>query len=343
MLASPILGAPGVSNRIQTGYRRAFWQPIPDTFLAGGKTIDGSVSRDPGNGVITNLRAGLWLGKVTATGFYAPSDYGLTDAALTGAGTTVTLASAAIGTEIVRRKGATGTVKLTGPPTAAGTVRTLTATYSAISNVSMTITALGVSQVDTFRFGTAATGGNLQLTIQKPDGTFVTTGSAAWSATDATYISALNTALDAAGSAGAIVASAISAVDTDFGFVLTYTNANYPTGATAAQVALLPTGATAPVYTRNTAAVDGRFVTQSLIQPVDGSETRMTFVNEGFGIQVTSSIDGSAIYAQDYKFPIGGNPELAQLLPYPADTALRAYMIAQSQANGQTFVYKDPF
>jgi hypothetical protein len=302
------------------------------------------LARDPGNGIITNLRAGTYLGKVTATGFYANSFLGLTNGALTGASTTLTLASAAMGTELVRRVGATGTINLIGPPAASGVVRTVLATYSAVSGVSVTITAMGVNQVDQINIQPAATGGNIQFTIQKPDGTFVTTANAAWSATDATYLANINTQLDASsGVVGGIVATAIPAVDTDLGFRFTYSGGAYA-GKTwvPAAVALLPTSATTVDYQPVTVATNGAFVTQSLVAWTDGSQNPLTFVNDSYGIQCVASIDSSAIYAQDYKFPVGGNPDLAQLLPYPADTSLRSYLMAQLKLNG-AFVFKDPY
>jgi hypothetical protein len=76
----------------------------------------------------------------------------------------------------------------------------------------------------------------------------VTTGNAAWNATDATYLAAINTALDTAtGVVGGIVASAIPATDTDLGIRLTYSGVGYAGKAwTKAIVAVFPTSSTAP-------------------------------------------------------------------------------------------------
>src|SRR5206468_1611794 len=126
-------------------------------------------------------------------------------------------------TEIVRRRGSTGTVKITGPPTASGTVRTLTATYSAISSTTMTITALGVNEVQRVNFNIASTAGNVVVKIQKSDGSYVLTTPAAWNATDATYLANIQAVLDvASGVANGIVVTAITATDTDLGFNLTF-------------------------------------------------------------------------------------------------------------------------
>jgi hypothetical protein len=239
MLASPTLGAPGTSNRLQTLYRRAFWQPIPDSFLAGGKTIDGSVSRDPGNGIVTVLRAGLLMGKVTATGFYAPSAFGVTTGttaqngtAYTSGGTSIAVTPAAA-TEIVRRIGTSGNLNFIGPPSAAGTV--------------------------------------------------------------------------------AVIQQAFSAVNTSTG-VLTITS------------------------------LGANLVIGSIVAPTDGSQSPITFVNEGFGAQMTSSLDGSNLLLQDYKFPVAGNPDLSQLIPFPADTSTQAWIVSQLNALGfGQFVFKNSY
>ncbi len=130
-------GAPGITAAITANFKALFTHRS-ETFIAQGRYIDGTKSRDPSNTVdVGVLQPGLVMGKITSGGLYAPSFFGVTNGAYNGS-TSVTLGSAAVGTEIVRRVGATGTVKLIGPPTAAGTVRTLTATYSVISGTTMT-------------------------------------------------------------------------------------------------------------------------------------------------------------------------------------------------------------
>src|SRR4051812_19588044 len=99
--------------------------------LPGMRTIDGTKTADSGNTPGGDgIRPGTLMGKIPSGGKYANSIIGVTNGALTGAGTTVTVAAEVV-TELVRRVGASGTFKLTGPPTASGTARTLTATYSA--------------------------------------------------------------------------------------------------------------------------------------------------------------------------------------------------------------------
>jgi hypothetical protein len=105
--------------------------------------IDGAKSRDTKNSPTSVLRAGTLLGKVTANGKYANSIIG-TSAVLhdTSVVTTTMTLPASVVTEIQRRIGNSGTFKISGPPTAAGTVATETVTFSAIASATtITITA----------------------------------------------------------------------------------------------------------------------------------------------------------------------------------------------------------
>ena len=116
----------------------------------GGKIIDGSLSRDPGNtGDVDVLRAGVLMGKITTGGKYAPSIIGPSTSAFTAAETRIKV-GLATATEIVRRIGATGTFKITGPPAAAGTVDTSAITYSAVDVTTgyITVTALGTTFIN---------------------------------------------------------------------------------------------------------------------------------------------------------------------------------------------------
>lgn len=146
---SQVVGAPGM-RAAKTAVHRAItyggW--IPD-ILPLGRTISGAVSRDPGNTPdLTRLRAGLLMGKITTqvnglgtVGYYGPSVYGPTTGALAAGATTVT-ADAAVVTELLRRRGATGTFNLVGPGSAGGPVVTELVTYSAGSSTNITVTAI---------------------------------------------------------------------------------------------------------------------------------------------------------------------------------------------------------
>lgn len=326
MSIKPLLGRPRVGTEIQVTHRvvsrQGFW-----VFLANGVLVDGALTRDPGNSAdsVFTIRPGTLMGKVAASGRYANSVIGNASGALAGTGTTVTV-SAAEAAELVRRVGATGTFKLTGPPSAAGVVRTLTATYSAVntSNGQVTITALGVNQQEDVRLNPASTGGNLQLNVAKTDGTRVTTANIAWNATDTTYLAAINSALDTAtGVTGGIVATAISATDPDLGFTLTYSGTGYAgLSWPEAEVAVLPTSSTSWFTAPRTAAVNGAFVSGSLVQPTDGSETPLTLIPDGHGFDVPA--DSS--HTEWPLVPIGAVIDDPQILPWPADASLRAWI-----------------
>ena len=140
-MTQQVAGLPGVrSDRTATPRIVVISSGV---YLPAGKIIDASNARDPLNtGDLDVLRAGLVMGKITASGLYAPSILGVLASAYTGVGTTVTsmTVSAATAVEIVRRLGAAATFKLTGPPSAAGTVATTTVTYSAVNVTTGVIT-----------------------------------------------------------------------------------------------------------------------------------------------------------------------------------------------------------
>jgi len=136
-----VVGLPGVRSGITSSHRNVLRQG-EYSFLAQGKIIDGSLSRDPGNtGDVDCLRAGLLMGKITSGGKYAPSMFGVTTNA-EAVGSTSIEAAAGVITELVRRVGSTGTFKLVGPPTANGSVASETVTYSAASGTTITVTAI---------------------------------------------------------------------------------------------------------------------------------------------------------------------------------------------------------
>jgi hypothetical protein len=339
----PILSRPriGSERRIahRTVSRQGFWD-----FIANGGVVDGTKSRDQGNtDDVALLRPGLLMGKVTTGGKWAPSAFGLTAAAY-ASGTSMTL-SVAAATELNRRVGASGTFKVTGPPSAAGVVRTTTVTYSAVNTTTgvATITALGANQVEQINIAPASTAGNLQLTVQKTDGTFVTTGNAAWNATDATYLANINAALDTAtGVVGGIVASAIPSVDTDLGIRLTYSGTGYAgLPWTRAQVAVFPTSSTAATYSPVTTAGSPAYVSGSLVQPTDGSETILSIIPDGYGIAIDSATNLDVEWAE---VPIGGVIDFAQTLPLVSDASLKAYVKqALSTLVGGKFVFSDAY
>jgi hypothetical protein len=309
-------------------------------WLPGGGVIDGTKTRDVFNTTdVTRPQPGLLMGKVTSGGKWAPSVIGVTGAAY-ASGTSLTI-SAATTTEILRRIGASGTFKIVGPPAASGVARSTTVTYSGASGTTATITALGANQVERITFNIASTAGNLQLSVQKTDGTFVTTANIAWSATDATYLASINSALDTAtGVTGGIVATAISAVDTDLGFELTYSGTGYAgLPWTRAQVALFPTSSTLAYYTPITTAVMNDFVSGSLIMPTDGSETPLSFLPPGYDLILPSNGTSDVPFPH---IPVGGEVDTTRLLPAVTDSGLKTWIRDQLNVRGQ-FIFTDVY
>lgn len=325
-----ITGPAGPRAAVPMIYRDPWWGQFR-TAIPGGGWIDVTKARDPSN-VATPflLSAGLWMGQITTGKRWAPSWIGTTTGAITGASTTLTIAAASA-VELVRRIGASGTLTLTGPTAANGTARSRTITYSAVNTGTgdVTITAAGVNQVDQINLQPASTGGNIQLTIQKPDGTFATTASAAWNATDATYLAAINTQLDAtSGVAGGIVASAIPATDTDLGFRLTYSGGAYAGNTwTAAQVALFPTSSTAATYTRVTSASSGAFVAGSIVGPTDGSQIPKSIIPNQMGLLLALDSASAPSIAEWAEVPDTGKIRGAYLVPAPTDNGIREWFM----------------
>ena len=198
-----VTGTPGVkSTRTATPLR--IIAGGTEALLAGGKIIDGSESRDPGNtGNVDILRTGLLMGKRTANSLYAPSIIGTLGDAYDGAATEMNVLNTPEATEIVRRQGTTGTFKLTGPPSAAGTVRTETVEYSAVGE------GTGGDEVQTFTPDAAASAGSYRILLQKPDGTTVYTAALDWDSTLTECNAAITLALGAV--AGWVASSSGSA------------------------------------------------------------------------------------------------------------------------------------
>ncbi len=140
-------GPPGITT-VRSATHRSLFLQRSETFLAGGKLIAGDCSRDPGNTNIGTLRNGLLMGKISTVvnslgtaGFYAPSVYGVTTNA-EAVGSVAIETSAAVVTELVRRRGTSGTFILTGPPTANGIVASETVTYSSAATTVIVCTAI---------------------------------------------------------------------------------------------------------------------------------------------------------------------------------------------------------
>ena len=333
-----VTGMPGVSAERLVAFKRLF-RGYAEEWLSGGKQIDGNFSRDPTNtGNVNVLQPGVVMGRIGAAGgAYAPSIYGFSTLALTGTGTTLTMGAATI-TEIARRKGLTGTFKITGPPAASGVVRTVTATYSALSTTTATITALGANEVQTLDFANSPAG-TFTLTITDLNGLPTTTPPITYSATAATLVSNINTALNTALGTSLVVATGtlVTAI------ALTFSGAGYaglPQPLVVVGTNEL-TGGTVSV-SRTTAGVNGAFVSGSFIQPVDGSEFPITFVGEVDGGILVTDMFGNNIVVPFPRLPVAGEVDAARLVNWPADTSLQTWLMGQlSTASGGKFVFGD--
>lgn len=332
----PFVGMPGFS-----GEKIAKHRPIAADgylqFLPGGVILDGTKARDPDNPdySATNptaqfrLRAGLLVGKAS-NGKWSNSVLGVTNGALIAASTTLTLASAQEGVELVRRLGASGTLKLTGPATAGGPVRTAVVTYSAVNttNGQVTITAVGTNEVQTVAVDATMTAGKIDLTAIDSNGVPQTVNVAfntSWAQTVADIQTALNALLG--------TSAVACAVTNTHDLTITFSGTGYaalPQSLVSVDISAA-TGPTKVTVTRTTAAADGRFVTGSLVQPADGSETIRSFLPDGW--EMYMPLDSSD--APLDKVPVEGNVDMSQLLPWPADASLQQWVRDQLNAYGK--------
>lgn len=331
-------GPPGIGS-ILTATPKALFTQRSETFLSQGRLIYPASSRDPSNTVdVGVLQPGLPMGKITSSGLYAPASFGLSGGALTAAATSLTLPNAAVGAEIVRRIGATGSFNLIGPPVASGVVRTVSVAYSAISGTTATITAVGVNCVQTLGF-TNTPSGTFQLGFVNSSGAMSWTAPITYSATIATLLSNINTALNNAFATSAIVATgtAVTAV------ALTFSGtgyANLPQSIGAIDVGGLSAGNVTLAMT--TPGVDGRFVTSSFIAPADGSQIPLSFLpDNNAGVRVTNSAGNSLTGNVDFpQLPTSGEVDVGQMVNWPADPSLIAWLQGQlSNAQGGKFTF----
>lgn len=337
-MTQEVIGLPGIKTERPAAYRNVCLSDQGKQLWPGGATIDGSKSRDPLNSSYEYvLEPGLVMGRITSGGKFAPSIIGVTTNAETGASTSIE-AAAGVVTELVRRLGASGTFKITGPPTAAGTVRTLTATYSAASGTAITVTALGVADVWTLTAPAGQDGGTYQLEITTGKGTSAesvqTTVALAANANSAT----VDAALEALTNVGA---SGVAAVYADPTLTLTFASNLGPVHvrvlADTTNDGGVFEGGWAAVHT--TTGVDGRFVAGSFIQPVDGSETPKCLINDGSGVRVVDR-DLASVDTPYPEMLVGGLINSSAILNWPSDTSLQTWLKNSLNAAGH-FTFKD--
>ena len=194
---NPIVGMPGIYSQASAVYRKVMASDVGLACLPGGRQINGTKSRDPLNTDDTSvLRAGLLMGKITATGLYASSVLGVLTTGVGGAQTTAYVSSATA-VEMVRRIGSSGSFTLTGP--VAGV-----SAKNAVEAIPI-VTSTGSAMTFT-------------LTIEG-----ATTGAITFNATPATMVTNINNALNAKFGSGAIVASGASLA----AIILTFTTGGF--------------------------------------------------------------------------------------------------------------------
>lgn len=152
------------------------------------------------------------------------ADSGAVTVTLTGEGTAVTAAVITFsGTNYASKSFPIGQIDFSDAPG-----------ITAFPGTRSTSAGAAQNEVQKALFGAAATAGTVRFGVAVPQTglpidrwPIVWTDTAAWSATDATYLSNINTALDAVLGAGSVVATAIAATDTDLGFVFTFSGTGF--------------------------------------------------------------------------------------------------------------------
>lgn len=300
--------------------------------------ISGSTSRDPENtGDVQYLQAGLLLGKITSGGKYAPSIIGTLNGDYDASSQTTSLTvTAGTAVEIVRRIGATGTFKMTGPPTAGGTVQTATVTYSAVNQTTgvITITSLAVlvAEVQTFTI-TGFAAGKCRIRLTDPvTGTEEITGELAHDANAAT----IKTALEAT---SIVTSNDIAVTGTNIDTAIFTFNGNNWQGVSVPLLQIMfDTAATSDIEgkvvktTTGLSASANDYVDASFIQPTDGSETPLGLISDGYPVKVTD--ESEANQDQEVALLVGGLLDSSQIVNWPPDAALRNWLM--SKLNGGT-------
>lgn len=341
-----VIGLPGTRSP-QTATPRSIFYSADRGWLPGGKYIDGAKSRDTNNGPtdVDRLQAGLIMGKVTASGFYA--NWSIDQNTVDFDGTTSLTLSTSGATELVRRIGSTGNMVLTGPPTADGTVRQLTVAYTAVNTSTgvVTTTTANVNEVQTFTVNDAIfSAGRLGFAAVNSSGVTVNISvpyNTSWTQT----VLDIQTAFNASGVLGtSAVACAVTATKN---MTVTFSGAGY---AGLPQTLIVPdnsgatTGALQVSMVRTTAGVDGRFEAGSVVSQNDGSQTPVTFLPDGFPREVTDG-SGSVAQVEFPDFPIGGIIDEQYLIGYSAmDSSLKTYVRnALSTTLGGKYAFRASF
>src|SRR5690242_10014165 len=102
-MATAIHSAPGFYADKSLRTRNIFTtrQREIENYVPSLSVLKGSLSRDTGETPTDHIRAGILVGKITASGLYRPSIIGLSNASYTSGATSLTVV-AAVATEIAR-------------------------------------------------------------------------------------------------------------------------------------------------------------------------------------------------------------------------------------------------
>lgn len=173
-MATDFLTVPGnyTGNTLQGRNIFCNLDPAQRQFVPSMFIIDGNLTRDIGNTPTNLLRAGLLLGKITTGGKYRNSIIGLTNGAISAATVTSVTVPAAVATEVARLitvAGGNVSLKLVGPPSAAGTVATTAITATAASGTTLTVSSVTLPAYVDKSLIVPADGSQIPITILPND------------------------------------------------------------------------------------------------------------------------------------------------------------------------------
>jgi len=333
----PSLGVPGISVGSQVSFD-TIWLNGAGKYKPGGGLINVSKTRDPGNADGAGIvRTGLLMAYYPTAKAYGAFTMGVTTAAIAGNGTTLTVPATTV-TELQRRIGGSGTFVLTGPPVASGTVRQLTATYSAASGTSVTVTALGVSDVWTLTAPAGQDAGMYQLEVTTGAGT----ASESVQVTAALAANANSSTVDAALEALTNVgASGVAAVYSDPTLTLTFASNLGPVHvrvlADTTNDGGVFEGGWAAVHT--TTGVDGRFIAGSFISEANYA-TPYSLIN--IPPDPSNMTQLTTTYSDWAEIPMEGAINVSSILDYPSDASLKTWLKQNlSTLAGNKFEFSD--
>lgn len=333
---------PGAQAPVSAAYRTVF-NSFDREYLPGGRFINGTKTRDIFNTPLTaDIQAGTIMGKITSGGFYANWIVGQVTVLYDGS-TSLTVSTAAA-TEVVRRIGSSGTFVVTGPPTSTGAVRQITVTYSAVDTSTgvITVTAVNASSTYTLTLAAGTDGGSFGVKVTNPAGVSQTIANQQWNVSAANLDTALE-ALTIVGASGVTVGLVGEVYTLTFAsslgdmLVEVVNDTTTDGGVSEGGIAVAQT----------VVGVDGRFRVGSVLSQADGSQTPVTFIPDGWPLDVTVN-DGAATSIAQLEFPrlpVAGQVNTASILGYSVmDTTLKTWVKEKlSTLVGGKYVFSDTF